>query len=159
MVKSKNGLWCAAVVSMLSVWSVSPAWATHPIREPSPEELARRCIHHVRTLAQRCADANAQVAHECVQRIEHLLAHGEEEQAQRLARHCINNINRQSQQCVQTIHQHCRQCVQTLLELGEPELAHRVRLACDAAIQLVRQSQHDAVSAIRAALGDTTTAE
>ena len=121
---------------------------------PDPEELADHCIRSVAHLAERCAEANADTAHECIRHIKALLERGHVEEAVRVARHCVHKIRRQSDHCVDVIHHRCRRCIHALLELGEPELARHVARACHRAVAHVRHSERRAVHAIRELFGE-----
>ena len=143
------GLWTLACCLVLA--AQTSAQAQH---DPTPEEIARRCIHSVTHLSERCVRANAETAHECIRRIEALLERGHVEEAVHLARRCVREIEERSDHCVEEIHHRCRRCVNALLDLGEEELARRVARACHRAVGRVRHSEQRAVNAIRSLFGE-----
>lgn len=128
---------------------LSPA---RPAMGQNPQEVFDRCVEAVGDLAQRCRDANYQVARECIPEIRRLVRLGRVEEARALAARCIQRINRQTDICEEQIRQRCHRCVQLLRQLGAPRLAVRLLEYCHRVAGMVRASQERTVSAIKQSL-------
>ena len=150
MTIQRLGVLALAMTAVLASQQIATAQTSDvPPDALDPERVAKRCVESINHLADRCVSANSDTAHECIRRINELLEQGEREAARRLARHCLRVIEERSDTCVDKIHHRCRHCIRLLLRLHAPELARRVRHACENAVEHVRHSQRRASNAIR----------
>ena len=129
-----------------------PGPRPRPRPKVDPVLIARRCVQHVTAMAERCAEQNQKVADCCVAKIEELLAAGRVAEAEAQAKKCAQRITRISDSRVRIITHICKQTVRLLIKLEEPVLARRVNAACEAQIEVIRESQRVAMAQIRAAL-------
>ena len=123
-------------------------------QRPDPDQIAAHCVRSVKQLSDRCVEANADTARDCIRKIKRLLEAGERHEAAHVARRCVHRIHLQSDNCVEAIHEHCRRCIDVLTELGAHELARHVRQACLRSIDRVRDSERRAVHAIGELFGE-----
>lgn len=125
----------------------------------SPAELARRCIHHTQTVADRTAKANANTAKHAVHVIQRLLEADHPRKAKDAAKAAVDRIEKRSDVSVSHIKRDCAKCVAALHRLGAHRLAATVRDACEEAVTQVRRSQALATKAIRSQFGNATEAD
>jgi len=121
---------------------------------PSAHEgHARRCIAHVKQIAERCVEHNRQTAAKAARAIDHLLNKGQADRARHVAELAERKLTSRTDQCVARIGRRCDRCVTRLLEAGAEQQARAVRRACRAQIDRVRDSQRRALALIDAAFG------
>jgi hypothetical protein len=137
------------LIAMLACFIASFGAGRVVAQDPDPERIYAECLRELRSLTERCVNANHAVARECIPRIRELLAAGHEEEAHRLAARCIGQINEQTEHCVRAINALCERCVHALRELEAFELAERFAHHCQAAVRIVQESRARAVQAIR----------
>lgn len=121
--------------------------------ETSPEDLAARCVSKVNSIVDRCQNAAADETTKCVNKIQRLLADGQESAAQDVAKECIRSATTRTEKCANRVNRICNACIDQLLELGAPQLARRVNNACEDAISDLRSTLQREKNAIRNALG------
>jgi hypothetical protein len=120
----------------------------------NPERIAARCLEEVRGLVDRCTNAAAHETKECVRKINALQEQGRDEAAIRVARECVESARHRTRRCISEIRDVCTRCIDFLLDIGEEDLAARVRWNCGDAIEDVENVLAREVSAIQAALAD-----
>lgn len=136
----------------LCVTAVTLLFVAQPAQAHSPPELAKRCVHAVNSVVERCTQAAAEETHRCVAKIRRLLEEGNERAAHEVARECIQMATERTRKCVARVKRICDACVEQLLAWGEPELARRVDRVCDEAVERLRSILQREKNAIRKAL-------
>ena len=145
----------AIVLAAACLLLATEAWAgARPRPKPNvdPERIAAKCVQRAKAVAAHCDVVNQRVVDACVAKIDELLAQGLVEQAEARAKRGIHRVNRVSIMCARVIRRNCQACVRVLIILDRPDLARRVKAACEKEVEAVRQSRVDAVAAIEGAL-------
>lgn len=117
-----------------------------------PEDVARRCVHRVDQILERCENAAAQETQDCLQAIRRYLNAGRRDLAIRTARECVNSARERTRRCTQEVRDVCTECIDWLLLHGADRLAARVRRVCADAIEQLEMMLERQENAIREAL-------
>ncbi len=120
----------------------------------NPERVAAHCIEDIRAIVDRCTDAAAHETRACVRRINALQEQGRDDAAALVARECIESARQRTRRCIDEIRNVCTRCIEFLLEVGEPDLAARVRWNCGVGIKDVESVLARATNAIQTALSN-----
>jgi len=136
---------CAALGLMMMTTTVSA--------HTSPEDIAARCVGNVNGIVDRCQNAAADETAECVQKIQRLLADGQERAARDAARKCIRSATTRTENCANRVNRICNACIEKLVSMGATQLARRVNNVCEDAISDLRATLQREKNAIRNAFG------
>lgn len=115
---------------------------------PTPGEVARRCIHRLNTIGDRTVDAIRDITHECLPRIERLVAAGHQKEAELLARRCIHHIRSVAEDSLDAIGSLTQRCHRILHRLGARPALHEA--VDDAARENAGRIRHAAARSIHA---------
>ncbi|MFK7819686.1 MAG: hypothetical protein AB8G99_13285 [Planctomycetaceae bacterium] len=116
------------------------------------DDIAAECVKVVRTTVARVNNALGDDVQRCVAAIEGHKANGDMAKARRVARRCIKRINRTTRAGHNSVREVCERCINALMDLGELELAGRLRNVCADALERIEDSGERARAAIRNAL-------
>jgi len=119
-----------------------------------PAQTAARCVTQINQIVDRCTNAAANETQECVRQINRLQELGRDEAAIQVAREFDHSARQRTRKCIAAIREICTECVDFLLNVGERDLAARVRWNCSDAISSVESILARETSAIQAALQD-----
>jgi hypothetical protein len=122
---------------------------------PDPQQVADHAITRMDNIATRSSEAVTQRAAAAATAIDELQAQGEQQQAERLARHALNHVRARSAHAVQEMNETQRRAVRLLQHLEAPaELIEAVQAAAEAGRQTVRAARDAAMETITTALED-----
>lgn len=142
---------CAAVALAGLMLVASPVLARE---KPAPEDVLKRALSHITTMADRCVAGSEKAADGAAARIAALLAEGERAKAVRLARVAVEGINGRAQICVREINAARSTAIPLARRAGATdEMLRRFNAAVQEQIQNVNDARAAAVAKVRAALG------
>ena len=138
-----------AITGVLTVlFGVSPSVDAHQ----NPQDVAERCVAHVRQIVNRCENAAAQQTSACLKQVRELLAAGRKDLAIIAVRECLRAARERTRLATAEVREICGRCIDYLLQIGEDRLAARVRNVCAEAIEAIEHLLQRQENALRSAL-------
>jgi hypothetical protein len=116
------------------------------------DDIAAECAEIVRTTVARVNNSLGDDVQRCVAAIEGHKANGDMAAAIVVARRCVNRVNGTTRAGHSYVKDVCERCINALMDLGEFELAGRLRNICADALDRIEESGQRARNAIRNAL-------
>ncbi|MEQ9454752.1 MAG: hypothetical protein RLN76_09210 [Phycisphaeraceae bacterium] len=133
-----------------------PETPERPEIQPTPEQLAERCVARIRNLTERTIDHNAETAKKAIVLINRLKEQGNDRAAAAIAKRSAQQVIRNTKVGKNLIRRTAAHCLR-LLD-GHP-LSDTVKTAAKRGSDAIDASAQRALGAIRDAVGEPTPAE
>lgn len=144
------------VFSVLTLgFLAAPLFAQDGGQPPPPQVVAHRCIERMNRLTHETIRAIRERTHHTVQRINHLQAQGQAEQAATLAGQVSTALNNLANHRIAALGQMAEHCVARLTELEAPaELIQMVQNVATERAAMIDSQRTAALQRIQEALAD-----